>query len=399
MERKIHSTPSAIIQQAVKDSQLLITYAAQHRLNLDRDTVTTLIDAKNALQQDSWSAKQEVAFWQAFTNINQSVKPVSIESLKAVLPSNERFSLSSLTTKARFSVHLYRVFTACTLLLLIVSQVYWLIGSGLISEIDILLEEKQQVAETTNTGATNVEREQTKDVESKPGESLQQQSGSVKDSMNLPDKDIATNYNGLLDWGRLWQKAFNVEDKFEGKTVLLNQEFVQEKIYRLQRRIETNKRLLDFGIGKTQQVDIEQRQQKQEELWGELEAEKIEYERVITKTSSEFVLEILQNYILPFLYGLLGAAIYVLRSLTKEIERVTYTGSDDIEYGLRLALGALGGLAIGWFLTPKDISGFQSISPLALSFLVGYNIDLLFTGMDKFIDAFSQSRLPSSSKK
>ncbi len=145
-----------------------------------------------------------------------------------------------------------------------------------------------------------------------------------------------------------------------------------------------------------ERADIEERiaekQQQQRQLQRQLEIEKIEYRRIITRTPSEFALEVLQSYILPLLYGLLGAAIYVLRSLTREIEQVTYTSSSDIEYGLRLALGALGGLGIGWFLTPEEFSGIQSISPLALSFLTGYHIDLLFSVMDKFIAAFSRSR-------
>jgi hypothetical protein len=76
----------------------------------------------------------------------------------------------------------------------------------------------------------------------------------------------------------------------------------------------------------------------------------------------------------------------VLRSLADEIENVTYTIESDIRYELRLALGALGGLGIGWFLIPEKISGLQAVSLLALSFLVGYNIELLFSVMDGFIE-------------
>jgi hypothetical protein len=135
---------------------------------------------------------------------------------------------------------------------------------------------------------------------------------------------------------------------------------------------------------------IEENRREQVQLQTELQEERMRYEGVMTKLPSEFVLEVLQIYILPLLCGFLGAAFYVLRSMTAEIENVTYTLGSDIRYELRLALGALGGLGIGWFLTPEKISGFQAISPLAISFLVGYNIELLFSVMDGFIDTISK---------
>jgi hypothetical protein len=197
-----------------------------------------------------------------------------------------------------------------------------------------------------------------------------------------------------LNWSRYWQKALLVvEGKFEGKNVLLDERLIQEKISRLQRKIDTAKRLIT-NIEKEQitatEKQIEEYQHEQLQLQRELVDERMRYKSIITELPSEFVLEVLQIYILPLLYGFFGAAIYVLRSLTDEIKNVTYTIGSDIKYELRLALGALGGLGIGWFLIPEEISGFQAFSPLALSFIVGYNIELLFSIMDRFIESVSK---------
>ncbi len=56
---------------------------------------------------------------------------------------------------------------------------------------------------------------------------------------------------------------------------------------------------------------------------------------------------------------------------------------------MRLSLGALAGMAIGWFLKPDDINFVSSLSPLAIAFLVGYNVDVLFTLMDSFIESLT----------
>jgi hypothetical protein len=69
----------------------------------------------------------------------------------------------------------------------------------------------------------------------------------------------------------------------------------------------------------------------------------------------------------------------------------------------------LAGLAVTWFISPSSIalvgatngaqSGSQAVStvtgtlsPLALCFLAGYSIDLLFNVMEKLIGAFDSSR-------
>lgn len=68
--------------------------------------------------------------------------------------------------------------------------------------------------------------------------------------------------------------------------------------------------------------------------------------------AAQSVLQMLQNYVLPLMYGLLGAFIFVLRSLLQQIRTLTYTASREIGYRLRLTLGCLAGM----------ITGFGSIS-------------------------------------
>ena len=78
-----------------------------------------------------------------------------------------------------------------------------------------------------------------------------------------------------------------------------------------------------------------------------------------------------------------------MRSLAREARERLYRRENDIAYTLRLFLGALAGLAIGWFLKPEDVSGLKAVSPFALAFVAGYSVDLLFTFLDKVVNAFS----------
>ena len=381
-------TPTATVQQAVQDSQRMLMYVVQSRLTLADDIVKTLTRAKNALHQNAWTPEEEVEFWKAFTRLNAAVKPVTIRSLKAVVPAPDSPPWLQFMTRARFFMYFYRVLTAVTLVVFVALQVYWLIGNDIVNQINALIKQREDISRVEKAV-----RETTAKLSNSPqGEATEVQQPVAANTAQLI-RQLQASYISLLNWSLCWQKLVFEEKMFQGKNVVLDEQLTQERIARLQRQIETDKRLLT-NIDATQkasiQARIEDNRREKLRLQRDLQQEKLRYEAVLTKLPSEFVLEVLQIYILPLICGFLGAALYVLRSLTEEIENVTYTIGSDIKYELRLALGALGGLGIGWFLTPEGLSGFQALSPLAISFLVGYNIELLFSVMDRFIEALSK---------
>jgi hypothetical protein len=46
-------------------------------------------------------------------------------------------------------------------------------------------------------------------------------------------------------------------------------------------------------------------------------------------------------------------------------------------------------VTVGLFFDPADFSGFAVITPLGLAFLAGYGVELLFTGLDRMVSAFT----------
>jgi hypothetical protein len=83
----------------------------------------------------------------------------------------------------------------------------------------------------------------------------------------------------------------------------------------------------------------------------------------------------LSAYILPLFYGALGAFAFILRKLS------------DPATKMRLNVGALAGLAVGWFINGNS-PGFGSFSPLALAFVAGYAVDPFFSALDKVAATF-----------
>lgn len=110
---------------------------------------------------------------------------------------------------------------------------------------------------------------------------------------------------------------------------------------------------------------------------------------VIYQTKSK--INLLVAWLLPGLYGLLGACVYLMRDLLLVrggvISRDTSVLS-MLSLLLRVALGGLAGIIIGWFWVPVPIAGDNSavqISsvPFGIAFLAGFSIETLFSMLDR----------------
>jgi hypothetical protein len=125
-------------------------------------------------------------------------------------------------------------------------------------------------------------------------------------------------------------------------------------------------------------------------------------ENVVEMQTAQIILTALIKYILPILYGALGASAYIVRALANEIGDLTYSSESDVRYLLRFYLGAVAGFSIAWFTSeassPENVGILQSLSPLALAFLAGYSVDLLFSLLDRLVVAFSGDRSVSATR-
>lgn len=94
------------------------------------------------------------------------------------------------------------------------------------------------------------------------------------------------------------------------------------------------------------------------------------------------------SWLLPFLYGLLGSALFLMRNISSL--RTPAMGSLAIV--MRLSLGGVAGIVVGWFSSGSQAS-LQSVSslsiPFALAFLTGYGIDSMFGMFDRLNRAIS----------
>jgi len=108
------------------------------------------------------------------------------------------------------------------------------------------------------------------------------------------------------------------------------------------------------------------------------------------------VLAVLRGYALPVLMGLLGSMTYVLRRYLRNVGDRLLTPRDLRDYIVRLVLGTVFGVAIGFFTSGDGNTAQQVISaPVsslgapALAFLAGYGVEAVFRLLDSLADQFS----------
>lgn len=99
-----------------------------------------------------------------------------------------------------------------------------------------------------------------------------------------------------------------------------------------------------------------------------------------------YVLNSLYTALVPMLLGAIGACTYVLRLMSQQIADTTFSTTSPIRHFVRVALGALAGVAIG-------LGGFvtnSGLSAAALAFIAGYAVEPVFATLDAFAAKFRQ---------
>jgi len=343
-------TASDIVITALHNSELLLSHATEHGLDIDKELVKTLIDAKYHFENSSWNRTIEIEFWIAFKMLTKLIQPVSVDSLNA---SNQTvikkpqwyhriFNIKSTATLMHRSARTYTFFTLLVMLILLIIHIYFFMGTTRLNQIR----------------ACDV---QLKELEKRSGELMI-----------------------LLSTDR------------ENKSASFEKERLDNEILELNSKKLSNLQLLEPWVDIIRKITFNKRKP-------ETTAVGAPPDPMVGLTLNTSVLQESQNYllilglyILPLFFGLVGAFAFVLRELTREIKDLTFSKETNVKYILRLQLGALAGLAIGMFwgdLEKHYQFGLSSLSTLLIAFIAGYGVEYVFSFIESTIGSFLRKRI------
>lgn len=318
--------------KAAHDAQIALAYASEKGLldESDEKAITEIItEAKHNLSNVSTSL--EVQFWTAYSRLTKKILPASVASIHAVEDKKNTKSgkwewLFPNLSDARRSIRFYQRLGFFFLVLMLMVQIYWIVGAGFAGDLKTL-----------------------PDVLNK-----------LQFDQRAREEILGENAAMDLEIQIMETKRMNIESQLDSYTKGIIAWYNFPGIFTVPENVQEEG--LEFRI---------------------------------TRYAS-FVLEVIQTYVLPILYGILGAFAFILRRLSKELSEKSFSAESRIKHVLRLHLGAMAGLSVGWFFGTSSSGSvnISSLSPLALAFLAGYNVDLIFASMDKFIETISAKAEP-----
>jgi hypothetical protein len=329
--------------EAVRDAELLLNYIANQGLPVADEILTAIVKAKHSLSLGEWSQEIEIAFWKAFNSAARSASPVTVESIRTAANPPQKSPLYKIfsfvfrnlcnVSAAKWYAIQYGILTGLILVILLIVQIYFSIGTTMVNNID-----------TFNNTLVTIQTELARKSQ-ESGQEINSGAASIRVQIDDTMERLKVNLILLEKWNIILP--------------LLDRDYAQQ---------ESTKTVRKSTVEKL----------------------KREYNKNLKSTeAAKLLLQQIQLYVLPLFYGLLGACAFVLRTLSTRIKSVTYTDASNINYWLRIILGALSGLAFGWFAQPGKSSTIASITPFALAFAAGYSVELLFAALDSVISGFT----------
>ena len=353
-----------LLSEALGNSEIILAFASEYGQKIEQKYIRILIEAKNLEQRKSWTEQKEIEFWEAYQHISKLIQPVTIDSLVASKETsiNRRKWVFRLFKKERRkslvkrTVFFYSTLTIIVMFAMLVLQIYSLKGTTLLNKI-----------QSTNTVMKEKEK-------------------------------------------RMLQLVLITENNGNNRSANMERDMLETEVEELSLEIINTTELLDdwlklsrFSEKEAPTTEEETEAEAEFPMDGPPEISNAHNNNIkILEETKNYTL-ILNMYILPLLYGLLGALVFVLRDLRDEIKTMVFSHESNISFALRTHLGALAGLVVGLFwgdLETQQLEFVESLSPLAAAFLAGYSVEYVFRWVESFLGSAENkiTKITSSSK-
>jgi len=343
--------------EALAKSEGLLRFAAENVKELPEPVVSTICTALDAKQASTWDQKIATDFWCAFNSLCSLIKPVTVDTLSTNLreipPPKWKFwvrvpeplSLSQRSADRYLSLLMFLLCFAAILLFLnstttrLSTEIQKLVDDGnqltekMVSEIDLL------EPAIGKRNFSEVEAKHKKEI-ALLQDQLQQQD-YLKDQM-VQKSEVMTRLLWLGLRGQTYSPTYNkARNPRRAADVAESRDAVQQ--YLICRK------------------DVE-----------------IDLLNVSMKAT------VISSSVLPIILGIIGACAYVVRLISDQIKDTTFSRTSPIRHLVRIALGGLAGVVIGF----GGVANAASLSPSALAFIAGYAVEPVFAAVDTIAEKF-----------
>jgi hypothetical protein len=333
---------------ALNETGPLLRFAAEHVKELNPELPLAIAQAQQAMADGQWSPQMSQQFWNTFAKLCDLIQPVTMDTLEAAQqkippsPLLERFGAGPRSIAQRSSGR-YLLMLFLLLGLILPVQLYVWTCTNLSKKVDDL------IASQKSQYLSLVQESNKLELEAK---SLSPEKSSQELAV------AATSFRSLT-------YQISAETRLLERVLTLG----------LSALPDTKKSTGDSmpaKLGDYYQIATDEINRTQSLV-------------VQVQENANLVVGILGAYILPILFGAIGAVAYIIRTISEQIRASTFSASSPTRHIMRTALGAMAGVVVGLF---SDLSTKLSLPPLAVAFLAGYGVEAVFSMFDGFIAKF-----------
>ncbi|MCY7295754.1 hypothetical protein [Alteromonas sp. a30] len=373
---------------AMEEVELLIAYLSRNGKEPSFELLKSTLAQRNLYLQDGrLHSDIESEFWVNYRALVRAIYPATVSSIKETCPSGvwkERFPNTVRRVKR---VPIYYGISVFLLILFTVSlQTYSMIGAGVLNKTFDLFNKRN---------AIQTELRQLKQIQGvdPSGNHIRQLIKFEREEQQL-DQEFDANRTLLYKWNDVWQLGADEPVRFSSFDEYKYQhqaEVIKEKIEALEFEQTLQQNPQELTVVK---LSLQENQQALHQL--EINRKLNESRNLFfsERLSAVYVVNLLEHYILPLLFGCLGAFTLVLRTLHEAFKLGTFTLKNVLDYNIRIVLGGVTGISSGMFFSDTSMLPSGDFAPMLVAFVVGYNVEILFMLMDDIA-----SRLSTRQKK
>jgi hypothetical protein len=348
--------PNVVENRALDQVAELLEFGAQAAKDIPEPVALVIAQSWEARDGGTWTPQISAAFWTAYNRVCAALKPVSLDTLSANksdlprwwLPFWRRAGDTSLSKRAARN---YLTIMVVSLLLSIGLQFVVSTSTTLQKEIDDILSGNEKIAEKLSSQLTTlaaaVGEKTTDDFSTLP------LSAEQKTLVDLVKSEFQQMWFGL---DRILTKLKLLINLATAGMVEVN--FVPGTLIPRTNLEGFNQDMLSYYDSRRTIISVQE--------------------------NANFSIKIINFTLLPLLLGIVGSSAYVTRLISDQIKDSTFSGTSPVRHQVRVALGALAGVIVGF----GWVGGATSLSPLAFAFAAGYAIEPVFATIDGIAEKF-----------
>ena len=338
--------------QALATAEMLLRFAAENVNELPRETVATINTALDAQAGNAWNEQVATDFWCAFNKLCALVKPATVDTLSTNLlgvPAPRWRAWAGAAKPVSVSRRTATRYLALLIVLLGISVVLGFLVSTTVSL--------------------------SKDVE---------QLGTQGDDLNVKLTAAAD----ALEAG-MAEKSFATASADQRKDIAAMQALLHQQNHVLDQMLQKSvmmTRLISLGWNGATILpgDLKDAQNlaavRQAVRDYQISRRDVASERL----NAQISVGVLTATVLPIVLGIMGACAYVVRLISDQIKDTTFSATSPIRHLVRVALGGLSGVVIGFSGVVTDMG----LSSSALAFIAGYAVEPVFSTIDSIAEKF-----------